>query len=439
MRTYNSVVPDARGRLARNRRRASSGRRAISHARAAAFAALVLAGASACNLDKLLSIETPSRVAEEDLLVPANASLIVASAVADFECALGAYVVASGLAAGELLEGTQTASRWAYDRRSVLPNDAHYSTFECQALGVYTPINTARYTNDQARRALAGWSDADVPNRQRLLATSSALAGYSVLLLAEGFCSGVIDRGPELTTAQLLDSAEVRFTEAIAAAQAAADQNLLNLAYVGRARTRRNQGDLAGAASDAAAVPANFVYNANAATTASRRNNRVAAEGAGISVAPTFRNLTVGGVADTRVRAVDAGRNTSDQINRYWQQQKYASTVTPTPIATWIEAQLILAEARGGAEGILILQNLRTAAGLPGLSAAEIADFTGTLREERRRFLWLQGNRWFDLRRDNLTLTPAVGAAYSKGGTYGDQRCWPLPDVERSANPNIDG
>lgn len=439
MRTHISVVPDAPAGIAGERRRAASARGRVHQARAVAIAMLVLTGASACNLDDLLSIETPSRVAEDDLVVPANASLLVASAVADFECALGAYVVASGLAAGELLEGTQTASRWAYDRRSVLPNDAHYSTFECQTLGVYTPINTARYTNDQARRALAGWSDADVPNRQRLLATASALAGYSVLLLAEGFCSGVIDRGPELTTAQLLDSAEVRFTEAIAAAQAAGDQNLLNLAYVGRARTRRDQGDMAGAAADAALVPPDFTYNATAATTAARRNNRVAAEGAGISVAPTFRNLMVGGVADTRVRAVDAGRNTSDQINRYWQQQKYASTVTPTPIATWIEAQLILAEARGGAEGILILENLRAEAGLPGLSPAEIADFVGTLREERRRFLWLQGNRWFDLRRDNLALTPAVGAAYSKGGTYGDQRCWPLPDVERSANPNIGG
>lgn len=438
MRPYNYVAPDAPRKSSGARTGASSGFPLRKCALSLLLGVSVLGGASACNLDKLLSIETPSRVAEDALLVPANASLIVASAVADFECALGAYVVASGLASGELLEGTQTASRWGYDRRGILPNDSHYSTFECQALGVYTPINTARYTNDQARRALAGWSDADVPNRQRLLATASALAGYSVLLLAEGFCSGAIDGGSELTTVQLLDSAEVRFTEAIAAAEAAADQNLLNLAYVGRARTRRNQGDMPGAAADAVLVPAGFVYNATAATTAARRNNRVAAEGAGISVAPTFRNLTVGGVADTRVRAVDAGRNTTDQINRYWQQQKYASTVTPTPIASRIEAQLILAEARGGAEGTLILQNLRTAGGLPALTAAEIADFPGTLREERRRWLWLQGNRWFDLRRDNLTLTPAAGTTYSKGGTYGDQRCWPLPDVERSANPNID-
>lgn len=396
-----------------------------------------LVGASGCNLDDLLSIETPSRVAEDDFIVPTNASLIVSSAEADFECAYGAYVVASGLAAGELVEGTQTASRWSYDRRSVLATDAHYSTFGCAALGVYTPINTARHTNDQAARALSGWSDADVPNRQRGIALTSALAGYSVLMLAEGFCSAVIDGGPELNTAQLLDSAEVRFTNAIAAAQAAGNDNLLHLAHVGRARARRGQGDLAGAAADAALVPEDFVYSVAGASTAARRNNRVAAQGAGISVAPAFRNLTVGGEPDPRVEAVDEGRRTSDQVNQYWRQLKYASITTPTPLATGIEAQLILAEARGGVQGTVILQELRAGADLPPLTAGEIANFESTLIEERRRWLWLQGNRWFDIRFKNLPLDPAAGTQYAKGGSYEDQRCWPLPDVEKAANPNF--
>ena len=62
---------------------------------------LALVSATACDrVDNLLSIETPSRLAENSLLVPANASLLVASAAGDFQCAYGAYVVASGLAAG---------------------------------------------------------------------------------------------------------------------------------------------------------------------------------------------------------------------------------------------------------------------------------------------------------------------------------------------------
>ena len=407
----------------------------------APLAALLLLGAAACDrVDSLLAIDTPTRLAEDRFLIPANAALMVSSAVADYECALGAYIVASGLAAGELVDGTQTASRWSYDRRSVLPSDAHYSTFPCASIGVYTPINTARYTNDQATEQLEGWTDAEVPNRQRLIATSAALAGYSLVLLGEGFCAGVVDVGPELTPAQLFDSAQVRFAKAIAAATTAGDQSLLNLAYVGRARARRNLGDMAGAGEDAARVPVGFVYEAQGSTSAARRNNRVFAENnSAVTVAPAYRGLTVGGQADPRVAVVDAGRNTADNANRLWRQTKYASLSAATPIASGIEAQLILAEARGGAAGVAILNALRASRSLPALTAAEQAAFAATLLEERNRWLFLQGNRWFDLRLRNLPLVPAVGAAYSKGGTYGDQRCRPLPDVERLANPNFGG
>ena len=399
-----------------------------------AIAAAMLLGTTACDIDRLLEIETPSRVAEEEYLVPANAKLIASSAVADFECALGAYIVASGLAAGELNDGTQTASRWSYDRRNVLASDSHYSTFGCAAIGVYTPVNTARHTTDQAARLLAEWTDAEVPNRQRLLANTAALAGYSLLLLGEGFCSGVIDVGPELTSAQLFDSAEVRFTTALAAANAAGDDNLRYLALVGRARARRNAGDMTGAAADAALVPADFVYTASASTTASRRNNRIFAQNnsdAAVTVAEAYRGLT-----DPRVSTDSTGRRTSDQ-QQLWLQEKYTSITSPTPIATGIEAQLILAEAAGGAEGVQILNDLRAEVGLAPLTAAQEASFTATLYEERSRWLWLEGQRWFDLRRGDLPLVPAAGTDYRKGGTYGDQRCWPLPDVEKLSNPNI--
>lgn len=414
----------------------------LSAAALPGLAALVLTATACDRVDRLLAIETPSRLPEARLLEPQNAGLIVASAAADFECALGGYVVASGLAGGELVESSQTASRWAYDRRTVLPSDAHYSTFGCEAIGVYTPINTARYTADQAVRALEGWTDAQVANRQRLIATAAAHAGYSLVLLAEGFCSGAIDMGPELTTTQLLDSADARFTKAIAAATTPADSNLLRLALTGRARARLDKGDRAGAAEDAARVPVSFVYNATADVNAARRNNRVFAQnGAGTvtTVAPFYRNATVQGRPDPRVVARDAGRNAGDNVNRLWLQQKYTSLTAPIAIASGVEARLILAEARGGPEAVSIVNGLRARAGvaLPPLTAAEAADVRTTLFDERRRELWLQGNRWFDVRRGNLPLEPAAGAAYAKGGSYGDQRCWPLPDAERAANPNI--
>ena len=40
---------------------------------------------------------------------------------------------------------------------------------------------------------------------------------------------------------------------------------------------------------------------------------------------------------------------------------------------------------------------------------------------------------------DAWGLQPAVGAEFPNGGQYGDQSCFPLPDVERINNPNIGG
>jgi len=55
-------------------------------------AVLAVSVTAACSgFDRLLSVQTPSRLAEESYLVPANAALISSSAVADYECALGGY------------------------------------------------------------------------------------------------------------------------------------------------------------------------------------------------------------------------------------------------------------------------------------------------------------------------------------------------------------
>lgn len=426
------------GRVARNTTGASA-RRPLG----VIVAVAALLGASACDtVDRLLTVTTPSRLGEANFLVPQNGALISASAVADFECALGGYIVASGLAAGELVEGTQTAARWSYDRRDVQANEALYASNGCAAIGTYTPLNTARFTNDQAVRLLEGWTDAQVANRQRLIGLNAAMAGHSIVLLAEGFCECVIDLGPALTTAQAMDSAIVRFDKAIAAATAANATDVLNLARVGKARAQLGKGDLAGAAATAAPVPTEFVFNATHDLNAGTRNNIIFAQnnqGFAVSVAPAYRALTVGGAADPRVRAVDGGRNTTDQINRLWTQQKYTSLTASTPIASGVQARLIQAEGLGAGQGVAIINTLRARTGvaLPPLTAAEESAFIATVMEERNRELWLQGHRWFDMNRRALAQVPAPGVAYSKGGIYGNQRCWPLPDVERFANPNI--
>jgi hypothetical protein len=104
-------------------------------------------------------------------------------------------------------------------------------------------------------------------------------------------------------------------------------------------------------------------------------------------------------------------------------------------MASYIEAQLILAEVQGGAQAITILNDLRFDEGLPALTPAEEADIANTVIEERRRWLWSQGSRFGDMLRLGIPFPSGVN---HKNQTYGNVTCMPLPDVERLNNPNID-
>jgi hypothetical protein len=411
--------------------------------------------APACSELTSLDQEAPSRVLASDLYKPSNANLLVISAVSDFECALANYIVAGGLVGDELIDSQLGQAGWDHDRRTIVPSLTTYSTSVCggtQFVGPYTPINVARYQADKILQSLEGWTDAEVPNRNSLIAIAAAHAGYSLTLLGEAMCSAAIDVGPELTRAQVFAEAEVRFNRAIDAATAATNDSILNQARVGRARVRLQLNNLAGARSDAILVPSTFVRNGSYSgpPAAGRRQNLVHTQqftGFFSSVDPSFRGLTVEGVADTRVTVADAGRNGHDNITRVWRTSKYAAPNSPIPIASYDEAQLIVAEvdaADAGTAGnaVTIINGLRARASLPAYTGGTTqAEVQTLVREERRRELFLEGHRLADIIRFNITLSPAAGTPFKSGGVYGSdvgsQACFPLPDVERNNNPNL--
>src|SRR4029077_17408808 len=99
----------------------------------------VLVTATACDLfNNALEVQSPSTVPSSTLEVPGNAQLLANGAVADFECAAGSYVVMGGLVTDELLDATQTADRFPYDRRTMASSDLRYAVNTCIGLGVYT-------------------------------------------------------------------------------------------------------------------------------------------------------------------------------------------------------------------------------------------------------------------------------------------------------------
>ncbi len=404
------------------------------------FVALSLSGCSDL-LDSLLEVQAPSQVQARDLESEANANLLVAGAVAEYECALSHYILVGGLIGFELTDAQQTAAQWDYDRRTLSPQGGWYATTTCNArLGAYTPIATARWTADDALQRLEGWSDSGVPNRSELIATAAAYSGYSHLLMGEGFCSAAFDAGPELSRQEVFERADTRFTRAIEAAQSANRTDLLNMAYVGRARARLNQGRGADAAADARQVTENFVINARYTAAASRAENRVFSwinQSRFISVWQAFHDAEVDGVPDPRVPLLNTGVRGVNQQTIIWNQLKYPSLNAPIPIARWAEAQLIIAEVEGGQTAVDIINRLRDVHGLPHFESTEPEEIRNQVIQERLRELFLEGQHLGDLIRHDLPLDPAPGAPFVNGGLYGDMRCMPMPDVERLNNPSI--
>ena len=415
-------------------------------------AALVAAGAlaAACDTQRLLDVQAPNSVPVTVFDSPSNAALMVSSAVGDFECAWGGYVVSTGIQSDELQDATLTAANWQLDRRDDGFTSGSYGTAGCTGTqAIYTPMSTARWEADQAVTKLSGWTDAQVVNRVSLLVQANVYAGFSYAALGMAMCQASFDLGPLVDQKGMFALAEKRFTDAITAASGVASlSSYLNAAYVGRARVRLYQHNTAGAAADAALVPKGFVFNAAMDAGNSRRYSHVyqaIVQSTSASVEPTTRKLTTEqGEIDPRSATTQLSGKASDGITDKFVPNKYNAAsltlgqVIPQPIARYEEAQLILAEAQGGASAVTIINTLRAAVSLkPYAGAADAASITALVASERQRVLFVEGLRMFDVERFNLPLVPVPGSTFRLGGVYGNTVCMPLPDIERQNNPNI--
>src|SRR5438046_338342 len=229
-----------------------------------------LVAAGGCDLfNNALEVQSPSTIPAGGLEVPANAGLLVNGAIGDFECAAGAYAVMSGLITDELIDATQTADRYPYELRTTLSSDRRYAVNDCIGLGVYTPLQTARFSAANILSLLNGWTPAQVPGRDSLIATVSAYEGYSLLMLGEGFCTMVVSGldanrqivyGGEISRDSVFKLAVVAFSDAIAGGNA----DSVNMPRVGRARAYLALGQPALARAAALLAPAALVKLARA-------------------------------------------------------------------------------------------------------------------------------------------------------------------------------
>lgn len=442
------------------------GRRAASHYGWAAWVA-GLAAIGGCSLDDLLEVDLPGRVVEASLEDPRLAQTLANSVIADVECSWDNYVAAAAHHSDEWIasSGNSTMARWGL--RDVPPTFASMATAACGTnYGLFTPLHGARVQAESNYDRISGFADADVPNKQALLATIRAYGAYPIIALSEGFCGSPIDGGDQvLTPKELAALAETKLTEAIQLATAAGLDNIKNLALVGRARVRLTQENFDGVLEDAALVPEGFLFVATRdATPADRQNRHYAAINGQAAdansqkhatIAPNFRALEWKGVPDPRVHVEWDGTLGFDFFTKHYRHDKINSFSDPTNMASWREAQLFMAEAYARTnrldEARNILDAMHRRVSLPEVTAADLPtqeDVIAHVIEERRREFFSEGGhrlhdhlRWRgtthnvpflgepgSIHPNGQLLDPETGAPLRE---YEDWTCFPVPTVEQ--------
>ena len=352
-----------------------------------------------------------------------------------------------GLITDELLDATQTADRYPYDKRATTSSDRRYAVNDCIGLGVYTPLQTARFSALNVLSLLQGWSDAQVPGRDSLMAILSAYEGYSLVLLGEGFCGMVVSTldanrqivyGDSISRDSVFKLAVAAFTAAIGGA---ASVDIRKMALVGRARAYADLGQLTSAQADAQLVDTGYVKYVTASSIIPRRYNRVwqenSATSSSTSLGAPYINMTKDSL---RVRFSFRGDSSVTHVPLY-QQRKYTSSSDPIRLASGHEAQLITAEADLATSDFThadsIINIFRAVGKDTAITSTDPDTVRAALVDQRRREFFLEGQHLGDAIRFGLPLNPAQGTAYPGGGTYGTQVCLPLPDVEKQNNPNF--
>lgn len=410
--------------------------------------------------ESLLEVDLPGQLRDTDLNDPALASVLAKSVQADFDCALGRYVHAGGVYGNDLYV-TTTDSRLRLTQLRSREMEI-FDQLECDQ-GPYPPIllpfQIVRGTAEDYIKRINDFEEAPA-DKDFLVGKLNAYAGYAYQILGETFCELTFDGGPIVSRAATMALAEARFTAAISGlgALSSADATYYkNMALVGRARSRLNQGNGAGAVADAKLVDAGFVALAEMDAGESRRWNRIydtVTDDQNETVHPDYIGLKVGTVDDPRIPLKHVGLGVGrDGISDMWTQHKYDDLGADIPFATYREAQLMIAEVQQGQEAVTIINALRASVAdlphvasdhaslpLPAFASTDAAAIKAQVWEERRRELFLQGTKVGDILRldiPGVTTDDFETGTNQRGMEYGPHTCMPLPDVEKLQNPNI--
>lgn len=417
-------------------------RKTLSRSSRLAGAILLALVAVGCN--DFLSVKNPTVIAVDEVDPTADAATFSLSARQNLAEAASNLAIYGAYLTWEAWPAETAPEIIDFGRRSV-PDRSQFLNF------IWGRLSRSLTSGENVIEILGGTEGA---NANLNLARGVFVSGYSLTLMAEMFCEGVITGGPALSVAQLLDSAVARFSSAIDIARAAASAStgatqteanaIVNASYVGRARAHLQAGRKATAAADAALVAAGFRYDLLFADVLGQRV-RLANQAwvntfnrATIVVPPAFRT------ADPRVpfSTPTATQFAVDGITPFFSQRKFTGFDAPLRLASKLEADYIAAEATTTTAQLALIGARRAANGLPAYAGAtDAASVLAELMLQRSFEFYLEGKRHGDFRRNGAAVpfVPAPGTPFFKVGVsaVGNQVCLPIPFSETSTNPNF--
>jgi hypothetical protein len=402
-----------------------------------ALAAAALLPLGAC--DNLLDVESPGRIADEDLNDPEAILGIIAGMSGDLTEAFDDILQTISVSAGELHHGG------SYDlseipRGVIRPEDVD---------GEWEEMQQARWVAENGLERIQGvLEDAGRGasfNTSPLVARGFLLAGLANRTLGENVCSTVIDGGEEQPHTIHFQRAEEQFTRAIQIGQAAKNVEVVEAAFGGRASVRAWQGNWAGAVEDAKQVNPAIVYYAIFNTSDLR--NDLAYETHNRPEYTVANTIFERHSNDPRIpwdtifdRAGQIARGANGQ-DLFFQQNKYVTEGDDVPVVKGTEMLVLRAEAalrdNDIAQAFALLNEARAVYNMAPLPApSSIREAWTTLHFERSATNWLEARRFWDLRRWHAA---GEGSPMFHAFLEGRDKCIPISEEERKANPNLQG
>ena len=378
-------------------------------------ATILVVAVSGCG--DLLSVSDPQRYTDSDLdsALPAVANGVEGAVHAPMDN----YVIYQALLADEY----QHTGTWTnYD-------ETDHGRITYGATNPMSGVHDAwliaqRFATEAEERFKTELGEAEAASSE--LTAQVRLAGaFADLYMGMTFCEGVGEaEGTVVTDMQLFQQATQKFTDAIQTAQSAGRTDYVMAAQAGRAQANLALDRISEAATDAAAIPDGFVYeavfNQNATNAVVNLTTKTFNEAAGLmhpwwdaielSNDPGFMRDPWTGEFDKRIPVYFDGEVATDNATPHYSQWKYNALTANIPMVHSDGMRLIQAEAMAAtgdlAGATAVLNQLREAVDLaPFETAADVQTMLRYLMTERFAELFMEGHRAVDLYRWGLTAT----------------------------------